>query len=261
MKRLWRVLTERWPRIGVTGSRGKGRRLWRLHALSLILSGAWPRRLVPGEDERLTEGLDGFVVGGGDDIGAEIYGGDVRLDIKIDPDRDAFELTLLGRAERRGLPVLGVCRGCQMLNLSRGGTLHQDIYTTFTEAPRLKTILPRKQVRITPRTRLRVMLGCETTRVNSLHHQAVQRLGDGVVVAARDQHDIVQAIEVPGRRFMVGVQWHPELLFYRGRQTGLYRGLVRAARRRRRLLQAKGGEAHPETARPGVPEPAGRSGT
>lgn len=260
MSGLGRLLSERWPRIGVTGSRGRGRRLWRLHALSLILSGALPRRLVPGGDARLTQDLDGLVVGGGDDIGAALYGGDVRLDVRIDPDRDAFELMLLDRAAQRGMPVLGVCRGCQMLNLSRGGSLHQDIHTSFRDAPRLRTILPRKQVRITPRTRLAVVLGRPATRVNSLHHQAVRQLGDGVVVAARDGHDIVQSIEVPGRRFLVAVQWHPELLFYRGRQTGLYRGLVRAARRRRRLLQAKGGEMHPETARPGVPAPAERSG-
>jgi len=234
------TLGRRWPRIGVTGSAGRrGGRLWPLHALSLLMAGAVPRRLVPSADVEQVDELDALVIGGGDDIGASVYGGDVMLDVRIDPARDAFELAALERAERRGLPVLGVCRGAQMLNLSKGGTLHQDMYAVYRETPRRRTILPRKRVDVAPRTRLRRLLGRAVTGVNSLHHQAVDRLGAGVRVAARDQHGIVQAIEVPGRRFLLGVQWHPELLFYRGRQAALYRGLARAARRHRRLAEGR----------------------
>ncbi|WP_299439887.1 gamma-glutamyl-gamma-aminobutyrate hydrolase family protein [uncultured Rhodospira sp.] len=239
MTNLRPPLSRRWPRVGVTGSAGRrGGRLWPLHALSLLLAGSVPRRLVPTDDLARVEDLDALVIGGGDDIGADVYGGDVTLDVRIDPARDAFELAALERAAGLGLPVLGVCRGAQMLNLSLGGTLHQDIHAVFEGAPRRRTILPTKQIDVAPGSRLRRMLGRATTRVNGLHHQSVDRLGSGVTVAARDRHGIVQAIEVPGRRFLVGVQWHPELLVYRGRQAGLYRGLVRAARRRRRLHEA-----------------------
>ncbi|KAA5605259.1 type 1 glutamine amidotransferase [Roseospira marina] len=227
--------TGRRPRIGVTTSAGcRGARLWPLHALALWRAGARPHRLTPTVSPSRVDRLDGLVIGGGDDIAAGVYGGDVRLDVRIDPARDRFELAALERAAVRGLPVLGICRGAQLLNISRGGTLHQDIHRAFADAPRHRTVLPRKQVTLATRGRLRRLLRRSSIRVNSLHHQAVDRLGTGLHVAARDRAGIVQAIEARGPRFLLGVQWHPELLFYQGRQVGLYHALTRAAARGRR---------------------------
>jgi putative glutamine amidotransferase len=218
------------PCIGVTSSLGGGRYMWWFYWLSLRLMGARPVRLVAPRDKVDLDLFDGLVIGGGDDIGAELYKGETTLDIRVDTARDTLELDLLRRSRPRGMPVLGVCRGAQMLNISQNGTLHQDIYRLHPAMPKLRTPLPRKTVHLIEGTRLAKLMGREKMRVNSLHHQAVDRLGDGLVVAARDEFGLVQAIEEPGARFRMGVQWHPEFLIYRARHRRLFQALVEAAR-------------------------------
>ncbi|HYD98506.1 MAG TPA: gamma-glutamyl-gamma-aminobutyrate hydrolase family protein, partial [Alphaproteobacteria bacterium] len=127
-------------------------------------------------------------------------------------------------------PVLGICRGSQMINVHRGDSLHTDIYKVYVEAPRLRTVLPKKPVLIDPDSRLFGILGERECRVNALHHQSVDRLGEGVRVAARDCYGIVQAIEVPAHSYMLGVQWHPEFLVADRGQQRLFHALVAACR-------------------------------
>jgi putative glutamine amidotransferase len=218
------------PTIGVTSSLGGGRYMWWANWLSLTLLGARPVRLVAPRPDMDIETFDGLLIGGGDDIGAELYGGQTTLDVRIDPKRDALELDLLRRADPLGIPVLGVCRGAQMLNVAKGGSLHSDIYALAPDMPRLWTPLPRKRVEIVPDSRLAGLIGEEWLSVNSLHHQAVDRLGDGLAVAGRDEYGLVQAIEDRSAAFRIGVQWHPEFLVYRSRQRRLMRALVGAAR-------------------------------
>ena len=117
-----------------------------------------------------------------------------------------------------------------MLNIFAGGNLHQDIYSAFEEVPRIHTPLPRKRVTLEPGTRLEKIIGVGTVKVNALHHQSVDRLGRGFQVAARDEFGIVQATEHQGPVFRVGVQWHPEFLFYRFPHRRLFGSLVEAAR-------------------------------
>ena len=165
-------------------------------------------RLVAGR--RAADGeLDGLVIGGGDDIGAEIYGGKVLPDVRIDPERDKLELRLLEGALPRGLPILGICRGSQMINVALGGTLHTDIHEVYVQAPRMRTVLPRKTIHVVEGSRLDRILRCNPCRVNALHHQSVDRVGRGLKVVARDEAGIVQAIEGAGPSFLLGVQWHP----------------------------------------------------
>lgn len=220
------------PLIGVTGSARRGRAMWWFNRLAVARAGGRAVRITPATPYPL-ERLGALVVGGGDDIDAALYGLSPRAPtVRIDPERDALELRALDGAERLDLPVLGICRGAQMINVHRGGTLHTDIHAVYREAPRLRTILPRKTVRIRSGSRLAGILEIERCRVNALHQQSVDRLGVGLRQVAEDEAGIVQAIEVPAEPFLLGVQWHPEFLVADRHQQGLFRALVAAVRGR-----------------------------
>ncbi|HEY8565623.1 MAG TPA: gamma-glutamyl-gamma-aminobutyrate hydrolase family protein [Beijerinckiaceae bacterium] len=217
------------PRVGVTTSRKGGWRSFLMHRLAIARAGGQAVRLTAGEAPP-REPLDALVIGGGDDIGAEIYGGTVAPDVRIDPERDRLELGLLERALPDKLPVLGICRGSQMINVALGGTLYTDIYAVYEEAPRMRTVLPRKTIHIDVDSRLHRITGCNPCRVNALHHQSVDRVGRDLKVVARDETGIVQAVEGTGDAFLLGVQWHPELLVFARPQQRLFRALVEAVR-------------------------------
>lgn len=174
--------------------------------------------------------VDGLIIGGGDDISPALYGGEIRLEARLDPERDALERDLAEAALSRNIPVLGICRGAQMLNVALGGTLHQDAWGKFPDAEYVKTILPRRTVDIVPDTRFAGLVGTAPMKVNALHTQAVDRLGSGLRVTARDRSGMIQGIERIRDPFALGVQWHPEHLFYASRQRCIFRALVAAAR-------------------------------
>ncbi len=215
------------PRIGVTVSRRSGWRIFPLVALNIWLAGGravkWQQR-----DRADLKDVQGIVIGGGDDISPELYGGELVASARLDPDRDAFERWLAECAFELGMPVLGICRGAQMLNVALGGTLHQDAYAVH-KSRFYRTVLPRKTVHLQPCTQLAALSGTDPMKVNALHTQAVDRLGAGFVVAARDEGGMVQAIERGKAPFALGVQWHPEHLFYARRQRQLFRALIEAA--------------------------------
>ena len=217
------------PLIGVTTSRRGGWRSFLFAKLALARAGARAIRLMAGQPMP-TEALDGLIIGGGDDIGAEIYGGTVLPDVRIDPERDKLELKLLDQALERGVPVLGICRGSQIINVALGGTLHTDIYEVYVQAPRMRTVLARKTIRMEPGSRLDRIVRCNPCRVNALHHQSVDRVGRGLKVVAHDEAGVIQAIEGGEDRFLVGVQWHPELLVFSAPQRRLFQALAEAAR-------------------------------
>ncbi len=217
------------PVIGVTVSRRSGWRMFPLIALNVWLAGGQARRWQAGGAVDMGA-VDGVIIGGGDDISPDLYGGRIVTSARLDPARDALERGVVLDAFAQGRPVLGICRGSQMLNIALGGTLHQDAYATYDASDHKRTILPRKLVHLEPDTRLARLAGAAPMKVNALHSQAVDRLGAGLRVAARDQGGMVQAIERVEEPFALGVQWHPEHLFYARRQMGIFRALVVAAR-------------------------------
>lgn len=215
------------PRIGITTSEHKSLLAWWCDWLAVWRAGGKPIRLSPARP--IPEALDGLVVGGGDDIGAHLYGGEVTLDVRVDPQRDRLELELLDRLLPSGCPVLGICRGAQIINVHLGGSLFSDIYTAFEHVKKRRTVLPRKTVDITVGSRLHDILEVSWCQVNSLHHQAIDRTGSGIDIVARDRDGLVQGIESREHRFLIGVQWHPEFLIFNRPQQRLIRALVNAA--------------------------------
>jgi len=223
-------MTDPIPTIGVTLSRRSAWRIFPLMWLGLRLAGGRAVKWV-GQDDVDLDAVDGVIIGGGDDISPDLYGGEMVMTARLDPDRDALEAAVLRAVMDRNMPVLGICRGSQMLNIVAGGTLDQDAYGTFG-VRNVKTILPRKMVDIVEGTRLAGLSGMGEMRVNALHSQAVDTVGEGLRVAARDQHGMIQAVERVADPFAIGVQWHPEHLFYLRRHRALFHGLVAAARAR-----------------------------
>ncbi|EBA08413.1 gamma-glutamyl-gamma-aminobutyrate hydrolase family protein [Sagittula stellata] len=217
------------PLIGVTTSSRSGWRIYPLVNLNLWLAGARGVRWGAGRPSDLAA-VDGVIIGGGDDIAPELYGGKIGVSARLDRERDRFEAEIAARAMEDNIPVLGICRGAQMLNVALGGTLDQHAWETFSEAPMIKTILPKREVCVVPDTQLACYVGEPPMKVNALHTQAVDKLGRGLRVSARDTAGMVQAIERESDPFALGVQWHPEHLFYAHRQRAIFRALVSAAR-------------------------------
>lgn len=215
------------PVIGVTTT-ARWTPSWPFIRFSIWIAGGKARRIRPGEESRAAA-IDGLLIGGGDDIGTELYGGEALLDVRIDPERDATELRLLRSLWDGPTPIFGICRGAQMMNIACGGTLHEDIHEIYRGAYRGRTPFPVKTVRIRPGSRLHDLAKTVTLKVNSIHHQSVDRLGEGLSISARDESGVVQAIEAEARADRIGVQWHPEFLFYRTAHLGFFRALVRAA--------------------------------
>lgn len=216
------------PLIAVTTSRRSGWRIFPLVAFNIWLVGGRAVRWVAGKPADIN-GIDGLIIGGGDDISPDLYGGRLVTSARLDPARDELEKSLVIAALEHDKPVLGICRGSQMLNVASGGTLHQDAYGVYEASERYWTILPRKTVHICEDTRLAGLSGTKPMKINALHSQAVDTLGEGLQVAARDTGGMVQAIERTSDPFALGVQWHPEHLFYAHRQRAIFRALVTAA--------------------------------
>jgi putative glutamine amidotransferase len=179
--------------------------------------------------------LDGLVVtGGAFDVDPALFGAESRhRSVTTKDARTRFELAILQGALARDLPVLGICGGQQLLNVALGGTLIQHIADSVPEAlaheqPNPRTE-PGHQVAILPDTRLHAICGVDELAVNSAHHQAAETLGPGVVVNARAPDGVIEGIEVPARRFCLGVEWHPEYHISDGDRR-LFAAFVAAAR-------------------------------
>jgi putative glutamine amidotransferase len=177
--------------------------------------GLEPVRLIPGESQNL-DGLFGLLLTGGADVNPKLYGQTAREETQPPDDRrDEMECGLVGEALAIDLPVLAICRGMQVLNVQLHGSLQQHLSSAEIHVRRLEGQEARKHhavhtVTVSPGTLLSGIVGTGELSVNSRHHQAVDQLGQGVVAVAFSEDGVVEAIEYPARRFVLGVQWHPE---------------------------------------------------
>jgi putative glutamine amidotransferase len=173
---------------------------------------------------------DGILLTGGHDVLPSLYGEAADPTFEAaEEGRDDFELELARRALEADVPLLAICRGIQVLNVARGGTLIQDLPGHPAVLESRVTIA--HEVWIGAGTMLEQLMGSEACPVNSRHHQAVKDVGVGLIVSATAPDGVVEAIEDPSRRFCVGVQWHPENFYRTGEFRALFEGLVAAAGR------------------------------
>jgi putative glutamine amidotransferase len=208
---------------------------------AIAAAGAIPVVLAPVDLEAvpaLVARLDGICLAGGPDLDPALYGALERHPElgPTNPEHDAFELAVARAADAAGLPMLGICRGAQALNVARGGTLRQHV-AGHRQAEFAG--LPSQRVTVAPDSLLAAVTGAgDTLEINSFHHQAVDVLGAGLRVAARAADGTVEAVEDPARPFLLGVQWHAETLTGRAEHGALFAALVQAAGARPQRLAA-----------------------
>jgi len=186
--------------------------------------------------------IDGILISGGGDVFPTHYGKTPRDVKRIEPYRDEFEVSLIREALRLNIPLLAICRGIQIINVALGGTLHQSIeevtelkHTWYREGKlEAPWWYPVHKVRIKKDTLLWKIFGKEEIWVNSFHHQAVERTGDGLIVSGNSEDGLIEAIEHENHPFFLGVQWHPEGMFEKfEEQLELFKYLVKMSKKRK----------------------------
>lgn len=224
------------PVIGVTGPDRRGRALRAFTRFAVRRAGGRPLTITPSRPASIDR-LDGLVVAGGADIDPARYGQPNTASRRPDPARDQLESDLIRAAIAAGKPVLGICRGMQLLTVALGGTLHQDAAAVFPgfkpTAGLYRQMTLRRPVNVVRRGWVSALLGTgrKTHLVNSLHRQAIADVPPGLEVVAVDEHGMVQAVELARKDvFAVGLQWHPELMPHSAVQMAFFRELVAACR-------------------------------
>jgi microsomal dipeptidase-like Zn-dependent dipeptidase/gamma-glutamyl-gamma-aminobutyrate hydrolase PuuD len=227
------------PLIGLTGNYADGTcKLLEGYYASIRQAGGTPVIIPPTDDVdtllRTLDALDGLLLTGGADINPLFLGEEpVRALSDINPQRDRFELLLTRLAADRQVPILGICRGIQVMNAAFGGTLYQDIYSQATppagaaadasplikHSQQLSRGIASHSVTLTEGSLLRALFGTDRLAVNTFHHQAVKEAAPGFRVTARSADGIVEAIESTEFKSMVGVQWHPECFILEGDES------------------------------------------
>ncbi|MBO4110701.1 gamma-glutamyl-gamma-aminobutyrate hydrolase family protein [Streptococcus suis] len=206
---------------------------------SVIRSGGIPLIIPISQDETVIDGyigsIDGLILSGGHDVNPLNY--DEEPDQKLGdifPLRDWFDSQLLQKAKEKRIPILGICRGCQIINVSHGGSLWQDL--SYAEGVTIKhwqahhPDLATHSIVIEEDSVLYHVLGEKKVMVNSFHHQVIRKVGDGFRVVARARDGVIEAIESTDYPFMIGVQWHPEMLHHcDAGMCRLFKALVEAA--------------------------------
>jgi putative glutamine amidotransferase len=206
------------------------------------LAGGLPVVLPPLELDRISPLLDrlsGVLLSGGPDLDPAAYGRAAHRELgPTAPRLDEFEVELAREADARGLPILGICRGAQAINVARGGTLHQHLpeITDGSVAHRQRQAGSKvtHNIRIAHNSALAAVVGCRQMTVNSFHHQGVDQLGRGLHAVAWAEDGVIEGIEGRGSSLVMGVQWHAETLVDDSAQLALFRHLVTVSEERER---------------------------
>jgi putative glutamine amidotransferase len=236
------------PIIGVTGPDIGGTIIWRFTQLAIFLSGGKALRITPEKHFPL-DYYDGFIISGGSDINPELYGEAAPLpSLQYDTERDQLEIEVVRHADGGCKPLLGICRGMQLINVVRGGSLYQEASEILDDflpnRSLISKIIGRRKVIFDQESRLYNIMGrYDTYNVNSIHHQAVNIVGANLKVVAREENGLIQAIETepslvadasnnitPPHQFVTGVQWHPEFMLHVASARRLFKAVVKAAR-------------------------------
>ncbi|HUY76623.1 MAG TPA: gamma-glutamyl-gamma-aminobutyrate hydrolase family protein [Ktedonobacterales bacterium] len=199
----------------------------RAYAQAVVWAGGIPLFIPPQDDDALDdicatlcERLDGLLLSGGADIDPAFYG-EERLPVceETEPERDRLELALTRQALAQGTPIFGICRGMQLLNVACGGALYQDLPTQAPESQRHtwgdkdhSRDYRAHSIEVAPGSRLAALLGAHAHSVNSLHHQAVSRPGDGLAITAWAPDGVAEGLELRDHPYALAVQFHPEEL-------------------------------------------------
>jgi putative glutamine amidotransferase len=220
---------EKKPLVIVTGPAKKLRfgwwaahiRLWRAGLRACYVTAANPT---------IPENVHGILIGGGDDIDPKHYGRSGTAGANYDSARDTLELAVIRQALKTDLPIFGICRGSQLINIALGGNLHQDIRPRRSQTPNRNSIFPIKDAAIKSGSRLYEFLNLDKVRINSLHSQAVDQVGENLRAVAHDADGFIQAVEGQKGRFLLGVQWHPEYLLLSRQHAKIFTEFADAAR-------------------------------
>jgi putative glutamine amidotransferase len=202
------------------------------------LAGGLPVALPPLGSENvdsLFEHVSGLLLSGGPDVDPVCYGAERHAALgPTDRAVDAYEVALCRQADQRRLPILGICRGAQVLNVARGGTLHQHVPDLNHGVVKHRQVEPpdrtTHEVRVSPDSSLAQTTGGGPVNVNSFHHQTINRLGHDLRPVAWAEDGLIEAVEGDDGRFVLGVQWHAETLVGEAEQLALFERLVEAAR-------------------------------
>ena len=190
-------------------------------------------RLLTIENPGYGSAIDGLILSGGADIHPAHYNFPAKPNYRYSLKRDEMEFAWLKTADARNLPVLGICRGGQLINVYRGGTLHPDVSKVYEKAKYPSSLLAkifyRKGMNTVKGTLMSKIIGRAKVRVNSIHTQSIADLGENLRVSAYENNKVVQAIEDPRRAFFIGLQFHPEFLLYSPLHRNIFKAFVAAA--------------------------------
>ncbi len=223
------------PLIGITTSSNPNYLALLSLKWAVFLAGGHSIHLSPQKNIHRFRDINGLIISGGADIDPRLYHDSNRHSVDIEPDRDQFEVQCASMALSSKLPILGICRGAQMINIAAGGTLYQDATEAYPDfiptSSQIAKIFYRRKIAVSMKSHLYGKLDDKTLWVNSLHHQAVKKVGHNLKAIAKDEHGIIQALE--GQRsdqFLLGLQWHPEYMLYSRQQRKIFHALISAAR-------------------------------